>query len=234
MDIGVRQHQRSQEGRWFDTDVETLRRAQARRAIVREPHANGRCAELRIGRRPRKCSAARADGCAARRIQKRNTERAFVSANNAEHRCQAQSAPGELGREVKLIPLTSIAVTALIWLAILAGILAMRDLRVLAARHPSFDASHVQGRALTRRVGLTIPAFVPVAFLVTWLLLLVKSSFTREALSHAGAREFFNSVIALGRVGVPEDIAGVVSFLCSKEGRCVNAQRVEASGGMFL
>ena len=40
--------------------------------------------------------------------------------------------------------------------------------------------------------------------------------------------------IALGRVGVPEDIGGVVDFLCSEEGRWVNAQRVEASGGMFL
>ena len=75
---------------------------------------------------------------------------------------------------IKLIPLTSIAVTALIWFGILAGILAMRDLRVCAAKHPSYDASHVQGRALTRRLGLAIPALVPVAFLVTWLLLLVK------------------------------------------------------------
>jgi hypothetical protein len=75
---------------------------------------------------------------------------------------------------MKLIPITSIAVTALIWFGILAGILAMRDLRVCAAKHPSYDASHVQGRALTRRVGLAIPALVPVAFLVTWLLLLVK------------------------------------------------------------
>ena len=33
---------------------------------------------------------------------------------------------------MKLIPLTSIVVTTLIWLAILAGIFAMRDLRVCA------------------------------------------------------------------------------------------------------
>jgi len=75
---------------------------------------------------------------------------------------------------MKLIQITSIAVTALIWFGILAGIVAMRDLRVCAAKHPSYDANHVQGRALTRRVGLAIPALVPVAFLVTWLLLLVK------------------------------------------------------------
>jgi NAD(P)-dependent dehydrogenase (short-subunit alcohol dehydrogenase family) len=63
---------------------------------------------------------------------------------------------------------------------------------------------------------------------------IIETDFTREALSHPGAREFMSSNIALGRVGVPDDIGGVVSFLCSEEGRWVNAQRVEASGGMFL
>jgi NAD(P)-dependent dehydrogenase (short-subunit alcohol dehydrogenase family) len=63
---------------------------------------------------------------------------------------------------------------------------------------------------------------------------IIETDFTREALSHPGAREFMAKNIALGRVGVPDDIGGVVSFLCSEEGRWVNAQRVEASGGMFL
>lgn len=63
---------------------------------------------------------------------------------------------------------------------------------------------------------------------------IIETDFTREALSNPGAREFFSKSIALGRVGVPDDIGGVVSFLCSEEGRWVNAQRVEASGGMFL
>lgn len=39
---------------------------------------------------------------------------------------------------------------------------------------------------------------------------------------------------ALGRVGLPEDIGGVVAFLCSEEGRWVNAQRIEVSGGQML
>lgn len=39
---------------------------------------------------------------------------------------------------------------------------------------------------------------------------------------------------ALGRVGLPDDIGGVVAFLCSEDGRWVNGQRLEASGGMFL
>lgn len=63
---------------------------------------------------------------------------------------------------------------------------------------------------------------------------IIETDFTREALSHPGAREFMSNNIALGRVGVPDDIGGVVDFLCSEAGRWVNAQRVEASGGMFL
>ncbi|WP_097133782.1 SDR family NAD(P)-dependent oxidoreductase [Pedobacter xixiisoli] len=39
---------------------------------------------------------------------------------------------------------------------------------------------------------------------------------------------------ALGRVGLPNDIGGVVAFLCSKEGSWINAQRLEVSGGMFI
>jgi len=50
--------------------------------------------------------------------------------------------------------------------------------------------------------------------------------------------EQVNKVIAantaLGRVGLPDDIGGVVAFLCSEEARWVNAQRLEASGGMHL
>ncbi|GAB3720693.1 SDR family NAD(P)-dependent oxidoreductase [Spirosoma lituiforme] len=42
------------------------------------------------------------------------------------------------------------------------------------------------------------------------------------------------SVTALGRVGLPDDIGGVVAFLCSEEARWINAQRIEVSGGMFL
>ncbi len=42
------------------------------------------------------------------------------------------------------------------------------------------------------------------------------------------------SVTALGRVGQPEDIGGVVAFLCSEAGRWINGQRIEVSGGMML
>lgn len=50
----------------------------------------------------------------------------------------------------------------------------------------------------------------------------------------AHLNQFVASQTALGRVGQPEDIGGVVAFLCSEEGRWLNAQRLEASGGMFV
>ncbi|UYQ91709.1 SDR family oxidoreductase [Chitinophaga horti] len=42
------------------------------------------------------------------------------------------------------------------------------------------------------------------------------------------------SQTALGRVGLPDDIGNVVAFLCSDDAKWVTAQRLEASGGMFL
>lgn len=42
------------------------------------------------------------------------------------------------------------------------------------------------------------------------------------------------SATALGRVGLPDDIGGVVAFLCSEEAKWINGQRIEVSGGMML
>lgn len=39
---------------------------------------------------------------------------------------------------------------------------------------------------------------------------------------------------ALGRAGLPDDIGGVVAFLCTEEARWINGQRIEVSGGMNL
>lgn len=39
---------------------------------------------------------------------------------------------------------------------------------------------------------------------------------------------------ALGRVGLPDDIGGVVAFLCSDDAKWVNAQRIEISGGVHI
>ncbi|WP_310588070.1 SDR family NAD(P)-dependent oxidoreductase [Dyadobacter tibetensis] len=47
-------------------------------------------------------------------------------------------------------------------------------------------------------------------------------------------RTAISSITALGRVGLPEDIGGVVAFLCTPEARWINGQRIELSGGMMV
>ena len=42
------------------------------------------------------------------------------------------------------------------------------------------------------------------------------------------------STILLGRAGLPEDIDGVVAFLCTEDARWINAQRIEVSGGQGI
>ncbi|MDH4460936.1 MAG: SDR family oxidoreductase, partial [Flectobacillus sp.] len=39
---------------------------------------------------------------------------------------------------------------------------------------------------------------------------------------------------ALGRVGLPDDIGGVIVFLCSEESKWINAQRIEITGGVHI
>ena len=42
------------------------------------------------------------------------------------------------------------------------------------------------------------------------------------------------SITALGRVGLPDDIGGVVAFLCTEDAGWINAQRIEVSGGQAI
>lgn len=42
------------------------------------------------------------------------------------------------------------------------------------------------------------------------------------------------AVTALGRVGQPDDIGGVVAFLCTDDAYWINGQRIEVSGGQSL
>lgn len=74
--------------------------------------------------------------------------------------------------------------------------------------------------------GITANAVAPGA---------IETDFTRNAFdAHPGVKDFIASQTALGRVGVANDIGGVIAFLCTEEARWINAQRIEASGGMFL
>jgi NAD(P)-dependent dehydrogenase (short-subunit alcohol dehydrogenase family) len=64
---------------------------------------------------------------------------------------------------------------------------------------------------------------------------IIETDFTKAAReAHPELDAFISSQTALGRMGLPDDIGGVVAFLCSTDARWVNAQRIEASGGMFL
>lgn len=42
------------------------------------------------------------------------------------------------------------------------------------------------------------------------------------------------NLTALGRVGLPDDIGGVVAFLCTDDAYWINGQRIEVSGGQAL
>ncbi|MFZ4285108.1 SDR family NAD(P)-dependent oxidoreductase [Variovorax sp. HJSM1_2] len=51
---------------------------------------------------------------------------------------------------------------------------------------------------------------------------------------NAQVNAFIAGQTALGRVGLPDDIGGLIANLLSPDNSWVNAQRIEASGGMFL
>ncbi|MDT0686953.1 SDR family oxidoreductase [Autumnicola psychrophila] len=46
--------------------------------------------------------------------------------------------------------------------------------------------------------------------------------------------DFIANSTALGRIGEPNDIGGVVAFLCTEDAKWVNGQRIEVTGGMLL
>ncbi|WP_249937227.1 SDR family NAD(P)-dependent oxidoreductase [Roseateles sp. DAIF2] len=51
---------------------------------------------------------------------------------------------------------------------------------------------------------------------------------------NAQVNAFIAGQTALGRVGLPDDIGPVIAALLAEDNRWINAQRIEASGGMFL
>jgi NAD(P)-dependent dehydrogenase (short-subunit alcohol dehydrogenase family) len=46
--------------------------------------------------------------------------------------------------------------------------------------------------------------------------------------------KIFANMIALGRVGLPDDIGPMIASLLSEDNRWVNAQRIEVSGGQGI
>lgn len=92
---------------------------------------------------------------------------------------------------------------------------------VYAATKAAVDAmTHILAKELGER-GITVNAVSP-GQVVTELFLEGKSE---EEL------RLYASRIPLGRLGVPDDIAGIVAFLASAEGGWVNGQVIRANGG---
>lgn len=62
-----------------------------------------------------------------------------------------------------------------------------------------------------------------------------ETDFTKGAFDeHPGMKDFLASQTALGRIGQPNDIGGVVALLCSENAGWITAQRIEVAGGIFL
>lgn len=47
-------------------------------------------------------------------------------------------------------------------------------------------------------------------------------------------QEYLTSITAIPRIGLGDDIGGIVAFLCTEDAKWITAQRIEASGGMLL
>lgn len=63
----------------------------------------------------------------------------------------------------------------------------------------------------------------------------VETDFNNAAIRNNPERkQAMANMAALGRVGQPDDIAGVITFLCSKESGWITGQRIEVSGGITL
>lgn len=63
----------------------------------------------------------------------------------------------------------------------------------------------------------------------------IETDFNNAAVrSNPQLNAFIASQTALGRVGQPDDIGGIVAFLASEKAHWITGQRIEASGGMFL
>jgi hypothetical protein len=79
-----------------------------------------------------------------------------------------------------LIPLVAIGVSILIYITVVAAMLAMANLRRLLEGHMNEEESAllppVQGYRQTLLLGQASPILMPFLFLISWIVLLIKSS----------------------------------------------------------
>lgn len=67
-----------------------------------------------------------------------------------------------------------------------------------------------------------------------WLLLALSRQTLEVEKTNETKRDLISNATALGRVSEPEDIGGVVAFLCTEDAGWINGQRIKVSGGVFL
>lgn len=61
----------------------------------------------------------------------------------------------------------------------------------------------------------------------------VETDFNNAAIrNNPQFKNMLGSITPLGRVGQPDDIGGVVAFLCTNDAKWINGQRIEVSGGI--
>ncbi|HMR78196.1 MAG TPA: SDR family oxidoreductase [Polyangiaceae bacterium] len=102
----------------------------------------------------------------------------------------------------------------------LAGMSVYGSLKAALERYMAYLGTELGPR------GITANAISPGA---------LDTDFNAAALEHNPAmRGYISSVTALGRMGVAEDVGGVVAMLCTPAAGWITGQRIEVSGGMFL
>lgn len=63
----------------------------------------------------------------------------------------------------------------------------------------------------------------------------IETDFNNAALrNNPDRKKFLAAQSPLGRVGLADDIGGVVAFLCSEDAKWINGQRIEVSGGINM
>ncbi len=62
----------------------------------------------------------------------------------------------------------------------------------------------------------------------------IATDINREDLAEPGKRTYMETRIPVGRIGVPEDLAGPVCFLATDEARYVNGAALLVDGGLFV
>jgi len=64
---------------------------------------------------------------------------------------------------------------------------------------------------------------------------MLDTAFNKEGMeSHPEVTDYITGMTALNRLGKPDDVCGVIAFLCSPEAKFVTGQRIEVSGGIYL